>query len=427
MNRGGLLALLLGLGLSACRERGAVTLKVASWSDPIEQGIERRYVGHFADSRPGVRVSLESVTNQDEYRERILTSIAAGTPPDVFLLDNIDIPVFAQRDILLDLGPLMRRIGLDTAAFDPRVLDIFTVNGKLLAIPKGFTPMVLVYNKRLFREAGIPEPGPDWTWDDFLRAARVLTRDLDGDGIPDQYGAFFDRRVFLWISWIWSGGGDVLCPDGKHATGCLNSPATRRAFRWYLDWVARDSIAPRVFTLRRSLGDQFRLFNSGKIAMMTTGHFWIPNFRPYVAQGRIDIGFAPIPHRAGSRPSTVVYASGWAVPNNVARPRLAMELAGFMSDTLAQRTRGELGLEIPGLRSVAQAVGAADSNGWEPVFQAALQSGRIPWGARVRGWREIENRLPDVIDQVLLNGRDLDEALDQAARDIDAILARTDP
>lgn len=422
-----LLVLLGGLGVIACRDEGGVTLKVASWSDPIEQSIERRYVDHFADRRPGVRVSLESVTNQDEYRERILTSIAAGAPPDVFLMDNIDIPVFAQRDILLDLGPLLRRVGLDTAAFDQRVLDIFTVKGKLLAIPKGFTPMVLVYNKRLFRQAGIPEPRADWTWDDFTRAAKALTRDLDGDGVVDQYGAFFDRRVFLWISWIWSGGGDVLCPDGKHATGCLNSSETSRALRWYLDWVARDSIAPKVFTLRRSLGDQFRLFNSGRIAMMTTGHFWIPNFRPYVDQGRIEIGFAPIPHRAGSRPATVIYASGWAVPNNVPRPRLAMELAGFMSDTLAQRTRGELGLEIPGLKAVAQVVGHADTNGWEPVFQAALASGRIPWGARIRGWREIENRLPDVIDQVLLQGRDLDDALDQAAREIDAILARTDP
>jgi multiple sugar transport system substrate-binding protein len=412
---------------AGCRDDADVTLRVASWSDPIEQRIEQRYVQHFTDARPGVHVSLESVTNQDEYRDRILTSIAAGTPPDVFLLDNIDIPVFGARDVLMDVAPVIRRLGLNADAFDQRVLDIFTVDGKLLAIPKGFTPMVLVYNKRLFREAGIPEPNARWTWDDFLSAARALTRDRDGDGVADQFGTFFDRRVFLWISWIWSGGGDVLCRDGKHASGCLDSPATSRALRWYLDWVQRDSIAPRVFTLRRTLGDQFRLFNSGRIAMMTTGHFWLPQFRPYVDQGRMEIGFAPIPHRAGSEPSTVVYASGWAVPRNVQRPRLALELAGFMSDTLAQRTRSQLGLEISGLRRMSQAIRESDTTGWEAVFDSALNSGRVPWGARVRGWREVENRLPDVIDQVLLQGKDLDQALRDAARDIDAILARTEP
>jgi multiple sugar transport system substrate-binding protein len=414
--------------MAACSsDSSRVTLKVASWAEPIEMSIEQQYVSRFSERRPEVTVSLEAVTNQAEYRDRILTSIAAGAPPDVFLLDNIDIPAFAARDVLLDLSPYLRKIGLDTADFDRRVREIFTLDGKLLALPKGFTPMVVVYNRRLFREAGVAEPRADWTWDDFTRAARRLTQDRDGDGITDQFGAFFDRRVFLWISWIWSGGGDVLCPDGKRATGCLDSPATSRALRWYLDWVERDSIAPRVFTLRRSLGDQFRLFNSGRVAMLTTGHFWVPIFRPHVEQGRIEIGFAPIPHREGSVPSTVIYASGWAVPRNAPRPRLAVELAGFMADTLAQRTRGELGLEIPGIRSIAEQMNQRDTTGWEAVFHRALASGRVPWGARVRGWREIENRLPDVIDQVLLNGRDLDEALADAARDIDAILARTDP
>ncbi|MEO8294213.1 MAG: sugar ABC transporter substrate-binding protein [Gemmatimonadota bacterium] len=427
MTRSASLALIAIAAIIACRGDAGVTLRVASWSDPIEQGIEKRYVERFSDARTGVRVSLESVTNQDEYRDRILTSIAAGTPPDVFLLDNIDIPVFAKRGMLLDVAPLMRRIGLDPAGFDPRVLDIFTVDGKLLAIPKGFTPMVLVYNKRLFKAAGIPEPTADWTWDDFTRAAKALTRDTDDDGVIDQFGTFFDRRVFLWISWIWSGGGDVLCPDGQHASGCLDSPATSRALRWYLDWVAKDSIAPRVYTLRHTLGDQFRLFNSGRIGMMTTGHFWLPRFRPYAEQGRIDIGFAPIPHREGSRPSTVIYASGWAVPGNVARPRLALELAGFMADTLAQRTRSQLGLEISGLRAISESIRRADTTGWEAVFDSAVSSGRVPWGARIRGWREVENRLPDVIDQVLLQGKDLDQALSEAARDIDAILARTEP
>lgn len=421
-------SMLLVGALVACRSADSPgTLRVASWADPVEQGIERKYVRHFPETHSGIEVSLESVTNQAEYRDRILTSIAAGSPPDVFLLDNIDIPAFASRDVLLNLAPYAARVGLDTAAFDRRVREIFTVDGQLLAFPKGYSPMVVVYNRRLFREAGIPEPTADWTWDDFTAAAKALTRDTDGDGVVDQYGTFFDRRVFLWISWIWSGGGDVLCPDGKHASGCLDSPATRRAFRWYLDWVQKDSIVPRVITLRQSMGDQFRLFNSGRIAMLTTGHFWIPNFRPYVEEGRLDIGFAPIPHRPGSPPQTVIYASGWAVPRNVPRRRLAVELAGYMADTLAQRTRAALGLEIAGLTPVAQEIAERDTTGWEAVFQYALRSGRVPWGARVRGWREIEKRLPDILDQVLLAGRDLDSALADGARDIDAILRRTDP
>ena len=403
-----------------------VTLRIASWADQIEQAIEAQNLAAFEQRHPGVRVANDAISTQAEYREQILTSIAAGAPPDVFLLDNIDVPAFAARDVLLDLTPFARRVGLDPGGFDSLARSIFTVDGKLLAFPKGFTPMVVAYNRRLFDLAGVAYPTADWTWDDFLSAAKALTRDTDGDGRVDQWGIVFDRRVFLWISWIWSGGGDVLCPDGRHASGCLDSPATVRAFRWYLDWVQRDSIVPRVFTLRRSLGDQFRLFNSGKVAMLTTGHFWVPQLRPYAEEGRISMGFAPIPHRVGSPASTVVFASGWAVPSEVPRRRLAVQLASFMADTQARRVRASRGLEIPGIDAVAQELAEADTSGWEAVFHQAMKSARAPWGVRVRGWREVENRLPQAIDEVLLESRDLESALHAAALEIDGILAETE-
>lgn len=419
-------AILAAVGCGAGASPAQPSLGVASWADALEQGIDRRTFAHAGTRLPGVEIRQEAVPDQAEYRERLLTSIAAGTPPDVLLLDNIDVPAFAARGVLLDLAPFARRVGIDTAAFDPRVRAAFTVNGQLLAFPKGYSPLVVVYNKRLFDAAHVPYPSPDWTWDDFIRTARALTRDTDGDGVVDQWGALFDRRPFIWIPWIWAGGGDVICPDGRHASGCLDSPATERAFRWYIDWVARDSISPRMETLRASLGDNFRLFNSGKVAMMTAGHFWLPQLRAYAADGRTAIGFVPIPHRAGSPPATIFYASGWAVPRNVPNRRLAVTLAAFLADTVAQRIRAESGLELPGLSSVADDLVARDTTGWERAFVDAMPSARPPWGARVAGWREVEARLPDVIDQVVLGGRDLHAALADAARDIDAILKETE-
>lgn len=425
MNRRPALAL-ASLLAASCGGDSRAPLRLSSWADEIEQRIERRNLQAFETAHPGVRVVNDAISTQAEYREQILTSIGAGAPPDVFLLDNIDVPAFASRDVLLDLGRLAGRAGLDTSVYEPRVKQIFEVGGRLLALPKGYSPMVLVYNRRLFREAGIEPPAGDWTWDEFLDVARRLTRDTDGDGETDQWGALFDRRVFLWIPWLWSGGGDVLCPDGRSASGCLDSARTVRAMEWYLDWVRVERITPRVQTLRRSLGDQFRLFNSGRVAMMTVGHFWIPQFRPYVEDGRLDIGFLPIPHRAGFPPATVVYASGWAVPEAGANRRLAVQLAVALADSAAQAVRVGHGLEISAIRSVALAAAASDTLGWEQVFLSVMPAARMPWGARVRGWREVEHRLPQAVDEVLLEGRSVPDALGRAARDIDRILAETE-
>lgn len=410
---------------AACSGTGSVTrLEVASWAEATEAQIEQSIFPYFTATRPGVRVALEAVSNQAEYRERILTSMAAGTPPAVFLLDGIDVPAFVSRGVLLDLAPFAARLGLDLERFDPVVREGFEKDGGLYAIPKGYSPMVLAYNKDLFDRAGIAYPNGDWTWDEYLDVVRRLTVDADGDGEIDQWGAYFDRRVFLWIPWIWSGAGDVLCRGGMRATGCLDAPTTVDAVRFYTSWVTTEGVAPRVTMLRRSIGDNFRMFASGRIATMTAGHFWLPMFAPHIAAGRLRVGFAPLPHRRGAAPSTVIYASGFAVPRNARHRRLSVELAAFLGDSLAQGIRGQMGLELPALSDAARALVARDTTGWEAAFVAATRNARHPWGASVERWREVELALHELMDLVVLEHRAPDEAARIVAAKVDDVLAR---
>lgn len=414
----GALALLLG-----CSSDSATRLRVINWAAWDEQRLEEAYIGGFSELRPGVEVSVSAASNQAEYRDQILTSIAAGTPPDVFLLDNIDIPAFVRSGVLLDLSPYAGRVGLPPSRFAPNVLDIFRRDGGLWAFPKGYTPMVIAYNKDMFDRAGLPYPQDSWTWDQFVATARALTQDTDGDGAADQWGFWLDRRVFMWIASLWNLGGDVLCEGGTRASGCLDSPATTRAFRLLTDLAVRDSVTPRFFGLRRSLGDQLRNFYSGRVAMVTAGHFWLPGFRPHVEAGRLRLGFVMMPHLPGVDPVTVIYASGYAVPRNASHKRLSVELAAFMADSLAQVTRAGGGLEIPAIASVARRVAAADTSGWEATFVRAAAVGRAPWGARIEKWREVEAILPDVMDRVILNREDVADVLRDVARRVDAALA----
>jgi multiple sugar transport system substrate-binding protein len=425
----GLAAALALAAWGGCAERSSRTgLALANWADYREADLERQVLAPFERAHPGVRVEQQSAgTGQAEYRERILTSIAAGRPPDVLLLDNIDVPAFTDRGVLLDLAPLLPRLGVDLARYDSTVLDIFRRGAAVYALPKGYTPMVLVYNKDLFDRAGIPYPSGDWTWDEFLRTAQALTRDTDGDGRIDQWGTAYDRRYFLWAAWLWSGGGDILCPDGTRASGCLDAPESVAAIRWYTDWVTRDSIVPRAYNLRRTLGDNLRLFYSGKVAMLTTGHFWIPNFRPYTSDGRLRVGFVEIPHRAGTPPRTVMYASGLAVPATAPHRRLSVELAAYLADSVAQSIRSAGGLELPSLTAVAQAQAILDTTGWEAVFLSASRHARIPWGARIERWREVEAALPDMMDRITLQHVDPAVAAHDMALRLDQLLAEGTP
>src|SRR5256884_4670897 len=256
---------------------------------------------------------------------------------------------------------------------------------------------MVVYNRDLLDRAAIPYPTDDWTWDAFLRAAQRLTRDRDGDGRMDQWGAAFDRRPSFWLPWIWAGGGDVLCPDGRRASGCLDAPATVAAIRWYAGWVTRWGVAPRPHDPSTSGVEIARLFAAGRVAFMTVGHDVVRDLRASVAAGRLRVGFAPIPHGAGVPPATVLYASAYAVPARALRRKAAVELAADLTDSLPDAARGDAGIELPAVTGAAQGVAAADSPGWEAAFLRAAAHGRPGGGAPLAHGREGEAGLPDLI------------------------------
>jgi len=417
--------------LAACGRAGAwdrreqVRLEAVTGADYREARIERRVLEPYLAANPGIGVVERGAgTFPTGYRERILASLAAGSPPDVFRLDQDDVPALAGRGVALDLAPYLDRVGADLDCFNPTALGIFTRGDAVLALPTGYTPIVVAYNKDLFDRAGIAYPGDAWTWDDFKRIAHRLTRDTDGDGRIDQWGAYFDRRVFVSLPWIWSGGGDVLCPEGRWASGCLDAARTIEAIRWYTRWVTTDSIAPRPPSPGTPGGsDDVRLFYTGKLAMVTAGHAWVPDLRAAVAQGRLRVGFVAIPHRVGSAPATAIYASAYAVPATVSRRRLSVELAAYLADTLAQALRGEAGLELPALTPVAEALAARDTLGWEAAFLRAARHGRLPWSARVEQWPEVEAALSDLLDRIVLAQEDPEMAVHDAARQLDGLLS----
>ena len=413
----------LALVLAACGADEAVTLRITSWQSPEENAIDAMEFRSFEAAHPGVRIVNDPVSNSAEYREKVLTSIGAGSPPDVFLLDGIDVAAFAARDVALDLQPFAERVGVLLGLFFPQVVEPFKVGGKLLAFPKGFSPMVYYYNRALFADAGLAPPRNGWTQDEFLAAVRALTRDTDGDGVVDQWGTVLDRRLYAWQAWIWSAGADVLTPDGARATGAIDQPAAERTLTLLTD-LPRRGYAPSPSTVGRSLGYEERLFYSGRLGLMTSGHWMIPRMRRYLEQGRVQLGVVSVPRAQGNQVKTPLFASGWAVPYNTPHRKLAVELAAWMVRADAQRRRAASGLEIPTLMTVAYESAAKDRTGMEMDFLWQVPYGGVPWGARVAQYREVEKAMMDLVDRVVVDRVSVRDATREAATVVDRALSR---
>ncbi|MCC6317676.1 MAG: sugar ABC transporter substrate-binding protein [Gemmatimonadaceae bacterium] len=418
-------ALVVAACITACRGDGStIVLHMTSWQTPAENAIDLPAIRAFEAAHPGVRVENEPVSNQAEYREKVITSIVSGAPPDVFLMDNIDVPAFAEAQVALDLAPFAARVGIDLAAYYPNVLSIFTHAGHVQAFPKGFSPMVYYYNRALFDAAGLPYPRDGWTWEEFLATARALTRDTDGDGAVDLWGTAVLRPFYAWQAMIWSAGGDILQPDGRSASGALDGAASIAALDFLTSLVTTHAVAPRPNAFRAVTGNETRLFYSGRLALLPSGHWLIPNIRAQLANGRLQLGVVSYPRAAGARVATPLFASGWAVPRNTPHRRLAVTLAAALSGEAAQRSRLDAGLELSAMPTVQAAFAATDSSGIDAAFARQVATGRPPWGARIARFREVEALLPEILDRVIIEGRPVADVAREVARRIDQVLAR---
>jgi len=118
------------------------------------------------------------------------------------------------------------------------VRNLFTFGGNTYGIGIGYgqdlQELVLFFNKRLFREAGLDPELPynmqrdrTWTWDNFLPIARQLTRDIDGDGIIDTWAMPADLSNEILDAIVSSNGANYV---GRNAQGLFYNASTSPAF-----------------------------------------------------------------------------------------------------------------------------------------------------------------------------------------------------
>ena len=102
--------------------------------------------------------------------------------------------------------------------FFPQLLEACTYRGVLYALPMEATSLALLWNRDLFRKAGLDPDRPPADWEELSEYTRRLTIDFDRDGRTDQYGFFVpvfpasgELNIWMTLQWtpfLWQAGGD---------------------------------------------------------------------------------------------------------------------------------------------------------------------------------------------------------------------------
>ena len=96
----------------------------------------------------------------DQMRQKVTTALASGEYPDIAYIFGSDLANLARSDKVLDLTDDVKKPDFDWDDYYAPAKAATTVDGKVRALPALIDDLAVVYNKKLFKEMGVPEP-PD--------------------------------------------------------------------------------------------------------------------------------------------------------------------------------------------------------------------------------------------------------------------------
>jgi multiple sugar transport system substrate-binding protein len=386
-------------------------LQYMSW-DPAQLEIEGPAIAQFEEMH-NVTVETQALPPND-YWPRLSALAAAGDLPDVFAMSSGFVAEWAEAGNLADLSVHVNSVDLDN--YYAAAVEAGMVDGKPYAFPQNWVAPVLFYNKDAFDAAGLEYPASDWTWDDFLNAAKALTVDQNGDGEPEQWGYYFYGRYAHTDGWIFRNGGRLINAD---ETALEPNEAAVNALQFLTSLVTEHKVAPQPQALEGVR--QQDVFPLGMAAMWVDGTWNIDNNREIIGDS-FEWGVAPIPTGPDATTDTAVtYA--WADMMSIAASSDQKELAWqFIQHMVGEgRTAVDFpGGKVPAYRPIAETeawleVGKQPDNKRlileldnEPTYTGFTRN----WSAW-RGYAAAgSGGMNGEIDEVLNGRKSLDEAID---------------
>ena len=355
---------------------GEIVLTVMHWSGEggqQEDKIVEDSLRAFEAANPGVRVKRLNPGDAGSFYTKLQTMMAAGEPPDVFYVGYERVANFASLDLLRPIDDFVAREeaaraagdenALDLGAFYPQTVEAFRFDGRrvghgtLYGVPKDFTTVGFYYNKDLFREAGIPFPADDWTWDDYIAKARALSKlkAKDGDAIT---GSEFVTWPVMVRTYLRTEGGEAI--DEALDKIRIEEPNAIRALETLRAW--RHGEAGTLTSGKSKIATGASVFLGGKVGMAGPfGRWVVPSYRsiPSPAEGGFEWDFAPLPH--GSHEANCVLTVSWSMARETRHPEEAWKLIKWLTNAESQAANARLGLAIPTMQAVAESPAFLDA------------------------------------------------------------------
>ncbi len=325
------ITLILVLLCGCTSQDNRTTVQFASWGSKSETDILKPLLSKFEEQNPEIKVDFMHIPQN--YFQKIHLLFASNTPPDVIFINNLYLPIYANAGVL---EPLEGKT--DISSYDENILKALSFQGKLYAIPRDVSNLVVFYNKDLFDKYNVQYPNEKWTFTDFLNIAQKLSKD-------GNFGVSFEEKPMYVLPFLMSEGGGILEDDLK--TIIIDNENSQKGLNFYADLRKKYHVAP--LARESASATMAQMFLQQRIGMHITGRWLVPKYREE-AKFRWDVTSFPR-GKAGS--IVPLDASGWAISKNSKHKNEAIKLVEYLSskDNIEQLALS--GLIVPARRDAA--------------------------------------------------------------------------
>ena len=382
-----------------------VTLSYAIWDKnqaPAMESIAEK----FTEQNPNIKVKVE-VTPWDQYWTKLETAAAGGSLPDLFWLNASNIQKYAKGKVI---SPITE-YGADTSVYPQALVDTYTVDGELYALPKDYDTIGLWYNKELFDAAGLTYPDDTWTWDTVIESAKKLTNEEEG---VFGFAAALENQSGFYNT-VYQAGGYIV-NDEKTKAG-HSEAASIKGLKFFTDMIHEHKVSPTQAQMTDT--PAATLFESGKVAMMFAGSWMQIQFaQNEYTRDVVDVTVLP----QGEKRAVLIHGLGNVVAANTKHPEEAAKFSLFLGSEEAHKIQAETGTVIPAYEGTQEAWVQSNENFNLQVFIDSAEFS-VPYPATIetRKWQQID---AGILTKAWAGEISIEEAAKQIAEGTDEVLSQ---
>lgn len=358
----------------------------------------------FEKANPSIKVEQVAVP-YDSLHQKLLTATAGGTLPDLVRSDIIWVPELASLGVLAPLDDQMKDFKKVAAATFPGALATNAWKGHYYGLPLDTNTRVLMYNSDVLAAAGLSSPPKTWG------QLQILANRLQGKSAV----AFADGGTSGWsiLPWIWSGGGSLTNKQLTRASGYLNSPKSVAAVQFFVNLHRRGQAKFLNVDGGAQTSDGLA---QGNYATILDGPWMFPIFAGQYPSFKLKTGL--VPAGPGGKSVSVVGGEDIVMTRSSKNKAAAATFLRFLLSKRAQIEMAKVGQMSIRKDLKAQLTKIRPYYG---VFidQLATARPRTPHPA----WPKMDAIIDASVAKAIKGDMTVKEALTDAARQIDALLA----